>query len=286
MARDRIPIVVLGNDGRPLAGANVTVRNHPAGTTATVYADDASGATIANPLVSDARGGVAGWVDRGMYAATITAGGFGPIVEYFSAAPAGLKGIDAPWLGDDTLAAITAALLPIGVRIGYAGAGDPAPITGGPTWMLCDGRALVRATFVPLFAAIGTTYGAGDGASTFNLPDHRGRAPLGAINPGTGAGPNANDRAQLARGAAGGEVLHALSVAELAAHAHPLRWSGRYAAAVSGSTFPGAPQGGASAGFTGTEPGASGAAIDNAGGGGGHNNLGPYIVENALIRVA
>jgi hypothetical protein len=98
MARDRIPIVVLGNDGRPLAGASVTVRNHPAGTTATVYSDDSSGATLANPLTSDARGGIAGWVERGMYAATITASGFGPIVEYFAAAPARDGDVDTGWL--------------------------------------------------------------------------------------------------------------------------------------------------------------------------------------------
>lgn len=101
MSRDKIPLVVLGNDGRPLAGATVTVRNHPAGTTATIYADDTSGATLANPLTTDARGVVAGWVDRGMYAATITAPGFGPLIEYFAAAPAGDGQADRAWLDVD-----------------------------------------------------------------------------------------------------------------------------------------------------------------------------------------
>ncbi len=41
-------------------------------------------------------------------------------------------------------------------------------------WLKCDGSAVSRATYAALFAAVGTTYGAGDGATTFNLPDLRG----------------------------------------------------------------------------------------------------------------
>jgi microcystin-dependent protein len=50
------------------------------------------------------------------------------------------------------------------------------PSTG---WLLCDGSAVSRTTFAGLFGAIGTAYGAGDGSSTFNLPDYRGRALVG-----------------------------------------------------------------------------------------------------------
>lgn len=62
------------------------------------------------------------------------------------------------------------------------------PTTAGSEpagWLLCDGRAVSRSTFVALFAAIGTAYGPGNGSTTFNLPDLRGRAPIGA---GTGSG--------------------------------------------------------------------------------------------------
>ena len=52
-------------------------------------------------------------------------------------------------------------------------------------WLECDGSAVSRETYATLFAAIGTTWGAGDGSTTFNLPDLRGRAPIGA---GTGSG--------------------------------------------------------------------------------------------------
>jgi microcystin-dependent protein len=54
---------------------------------------------------------------------------------------------------------------------------------GGATppeeWLLCDGSAVSRATYSVLFGILGTTYGAGDGSSTFNLPDLRSSFPLG-----------------------------------------------------------------------------------------------------------
>lgn len=56
------------------------------------------------------------------------------------------------------------------------------PPTG---WLLCHGQAISRTDYATLFAAIGTTWGSGDGSTTFNLPDLRGRAPIGA---GTGSG--------------------------------------------------------------------------------------------------
>lgn len=68
--------------------------------------------------------------------------------------------------------------LPAGIGpLPYAG----STIPGG--WLECDGSAVSRTTYAALFAAIGTTWGVGDGSSTFNLPDLRGRTPIGA---GTG----------------------------------------------------------------------------------------------------
>lgn len=55
--------------------------------------------------------------------------------------------------------------------------GTIAPFGGGtvPTgWMLCDGSAISRTTYSALFAAISTTYGSGDGLSTFTLPNAQG----------------------------------------------------------------------------------------------------------------
>lgn len=55
-------------------------------------------------------------------------------------------------------------------------------------YLECDGSAVSRTTYAALFAAIGTSFGVGDGSSTFNVPDFRGRSPLGV---GTGDATNA-----------------------------------------------------------------------------------------------
>lgn len=67
--------------------------------------------------------------------------------------------------------------VPAGVMFPYAAASAP---TG---FLLCDGSAVNRTTYAALFAVVGTSYGAGDGSTTFNLPDTRGRTMIGA---GTG----------------------------------------------------------------------------------------------------
>ena len=67
----------------------------------------------------------------------------------------------------------TSVFMPAGALIPYAGSSAP---TG---WLLCAGQAVSRTTFATLFAAVGTTYGSGDGSTTFNLPDLRGRAIFG-----------------------------------------------------------------------------------------------------------
>lgn len=58
---------------------------------------------------------------------------------------------------------------PVGTVVSYAGSAAPQG------WLVADGSAVSRSTYSELFAAIGTTYGSGDGATTFNVPDLRGR---------------------------------------------------------------------------------------------------------------
>lgn len=64
-----------------------------------------------------------------------------------------------------------------GVPPGFIGHTASATIPQG--WLLCDGSAVSRSTFARLFTALGTLYGAGDGSTTFNVPDLRGRAIFG-----------------------------------------------------------------------------------------------------------
>lgn len=60
------------------------------------------------------------------------------------------------------------AALPAGVITPFAGSAAPSG------WLMCDGQVVSRTTYAALFNAIGTTYGAGDGTTTFKLPDLRG----------------------------------------------------------------------------------------------------------------
>lgn len=62
---------------------------------------------------------------------------------------------------------------PVGVIEAFAGVNAPAG------WLFCDGSAVSRIQYPELFSALGTTYGSGDGSTTFNLPDLRGRMPVG-----------------------------------------------------------------------------------------------------------
>jgi microcystin-dependent protein len=68
---------------------------------------------------------------------------------------------------------------PSGTLLTFAGSTAP------DGWLLCDGSAVSRTTYARLFAAISTTYGNGDGALTFNIPDLRGVYPRGAGTNGT-----------------------------------------------------------------------------------------------------
>ncbi len=101
----------------------------------------------------------------------------------------------------------------------YAGSSAP---TG---YLLCDGASYLRADYAALFAVISTTYGSADGTH-FNVPDMRGRTPIG-VGTGTGGGASGTGLpaggsalTAVARGTWKGEETHVLTVGELAAHTH------------------------------------------------------------------
>lgn len=71
---------------------------------------------------------------------------------------------------------------PIGAILAFGGATAPAG------WMICNGAAVSRTTYAALFAAIGTAFGAGDGSTTFNIPDLREATTKGAGETGQTVG--------------------------------------------------------------------------------------------------
>ena len=81
----------------------------------------------------------------------------------------------------DATTQTTAAAMPAGAVMPYAGSSAPSG------WLFCAGQAVSRTTYAALFAAISTTYGSGDGSTTFNLPDLRGRGVAGIDNLGGSA---------------------------------------------------------------------------------------------------
>jgi len=154
-----------------------------------------------------------------------------------------------------------------------------------PTGYLdCDGSAVSRTTYAALFTAIGTTWGIGDGSTTFNLPDLRGRAVIGV---GTGSGLSARALADT-----GGVETVALSTAELASHTHTVTDPGHtHAPPGSGSflnDFTVAP-GNVSSGTRGHVDAATGSAttgisLGSAGSGTAHENLQPFRAAYWIIK--
>jgi microcystin-dependent protein len=112
--------------------------------------------------------------------------------------------------------------VPAGAIMAFGGTIAP---TG---FLLCTGALVSRSTYAALFAAIGIAYGAGDGSTTFGLPDLQQKFPLGKAAAGTG----------VALGSVGGAIDHTHAIADhlhtVPAHTHPLSGS---AAADSVNTF-------------------------------------------------
>lgn len=146
-------------------------------------------------------------------------------------------------------------------------------------WLLQDGSAVSRATYARLFSVIGTTYGAGDGSTTFNLPNKKGKVGVG------------RDAAQTefdVLGETGGEKTHTLIESELPTinlnskmsdpgHAHSLNIAG------AGSGRPNQASG--PSGFNiSTASATTGITFSNIGSDGPHNNLQPYMVQNFIIK--
>lgn len=149
-----------------------------------------------------------------------------------------------------------------GVIVMYGGTSAPSG------WLVCDGSEVSRSTYSTLFGIIGTTYGVGDGSTTFNLPDLRGRAGIGA---GTGGG-----LTERTLGEEVGYEEHTLTIDEMPAHRHALH--GDY---------------GASGGYKTTTINRSAYTswgnissdnIDDTGGNSAHSIMQPSLVINFIIK--
>ena len=161
-------------------------------------------------------------------------------------------------------------------------------------WLTCDGSAVSRTTYAELYALIGDSYGNGDGSTTFNLPDMRGKGAIGYKSDNTKFD---------AMGKTGGEEIHTLTKAEMPSHNHT--GNTNYAGSHKHESAAGLESKAAAFGNSSssnsyridlksdskTRPYTSSVgnhthslSINNTGGNEAHNVLDPYLVMNFIIK--
>ncbi len=167
---------------------------------------------------------------------------------------------------------INSNFTPIGAIIQYSGSNIPSG------WLLCNGNAISRTSYSSLYSAIGTSYGVGDGSTTFNIPDLRSRIGVGYNSTGTFS----------TLGSSGGSTSVVLTATNIPAHTHFV-FSDTTTSTVGSISASNSParylvSGTSSTNYimtTTNDP----ATVGNTSfvGGTAHNNMQPYIVVNYLI---
>ena len=177
----------------------------------------------------------------------------------------------------DNIEAAINASLPIGSGMDYFG-------TTAPTnYLFANGAAVSRTEYAELFAVIGTTYGAGDGSTTFNLPDKRTRVTIMA------------DGTDYNLGTTGGSATQTLTIEQMPSHTHiqnqhrhteenelyaNVTGSNKSTATGTGLYYNTVSQGGRAVIYTGNTT----AVNQNTGGGQPHSIMQPYLACNYIIR--
>ena len=291
------------------SGANVTIAN---GAQAIIYANGAgSGAAVAEikPVASAGSIGTASIADDAVTSAKIAD-------DAVIAAGIADDAVGAAAIADDAVGAAAIADNAVGAAaINISGNGTAGQVvasdgdgsfsystlasgfvsgmvmpfagTSAPTgWLLPFGQAVSRSTYSDLFSAIGTTYGAGDGSTTFALPDFRGRVLAGQDDMGGSSANRLTDQSGGLNGDTlgdtGGLETHTLTTAQLASHTHDGQGSLRGPNLRTGS--------GSVSGITATEGGSGNTNMNISGttaatgSGSAHNNVQPTIIVNYIIK--
>lgn len=158
-------------------------------------------------------------------------------------------------------------LVPTGALMPFAGSSTP---TG---WLGCYGQAISRTTYAALFTAISTTYGVGDGSTTFNIPDLRGRVIAALDNLGGSSANVVTDADADALGGVHGAETHTLTTDEIPSHTHSITMESSTSGGVStvkAETNANTPNESSTSGAT--------------GGGGAHNNVQPTMFMSYIIK--
>jgi microcystin-dependent protein len=189
-----------------IADNNVTTAKiNAAAVTEAKIATDA----VTNAKMADDSVGADELIDDSVGAAALNISGNGTAGQYVTSDGDGSFSYTTP-----PVALLSGMIMP------YAGTSAPSG------WLLLYGQAVSRTTYSDLFAVLGTTYGSGDGSTTFNVPDLRGRTIAGQDDMGGTSADRLTGQSGGVDGdtlgASGGDETHTLTEAELAAHSHYL----------------------------------------------------------------